>query len=380
MSANSQRDPYNTEVTEGDVVLISDQGIGVIRHIDEESEIVGIELTDPLGDCDGIYKGRRHFTCKSKYGIFVKFDEILRLITPEELLHKIVALNQNNFTLEHVLQMNNVKLPDSYLPNNFLPPMKSDITEEKQNDEKSFIIKENVDDLQDDADEDILEIDEYSLDSKMKGNDFFWGSQLKLNNSISETPFSELQKQANNNQSKSKRQEYVNNFLSNIDNKLNNISSLNSNNNNKSSKIPTKSHSFSVSTKPMQSKLNYNINDNLLLDNNKPKFSIDFPRRRKSYVSQCSDINLTNNGNININLHISNDCYNNNNSESKTVASNRKSNKDQKHTFFKHAVNNNEWQLSLDEYEDDDHLSIEVHYEDDEKNENNINSDIISIV
>ena len=44
----------------GDVVLIADpsEGIGVVRFINDNEYIVGIELTDPLGTTDGVRNGR----------------------------------------------------------------------------------------------------------------------------------------------------------------------------------------------------------------------------------------------------------------------------------------------------------------------------------
>ncbi|ETO16778.1 hypothetical protein RFI_20563, partial [Reticulomyxa filosa] len=109
-------DPYNTEVTEGDVVLLSSQAIGIIRTVLETAQLVGIELTDPLGNSDGKvfcvlgfvwygceqgeknkrkgYNGIVYFHCKPKCGIFVRSNEIVRLITPEELLKKIILLNR----------------------------------------------------------------------------------------------------------------------------------------------------------------------------------------------------------------------------------------------------------------------------------------------
>eukprot|EP00483_Globobulimina_turgida_P003126 UN03131 len=93
---HSSRSYNSARLTIGDVVLISDpsEGIGVVRHIDEILFIIGIELTDPLGTSDGIRGGERYFKCRPNYGIFVSVSDIVRLVSPEELLHKIVVLNR----------------------------------------------------------------------------------------------------------------------------------------------------------------------------------------------------------------------------------------------------------------------------------------------
>ncbi|ETO24973.1 hypothetical protein RFI_12178 [Reticulomyxa filosa] len=77
-------DPYNTEVTEGDVVLLSSQAIGVIRVCEHF-------LKKKKGKS---FNGITYFHCKPKCGIFVRYNEIIRLITPEELLKKIIFLNR----------------------------------------------------------------------------------------------------------------------------------------------------------------------------------------------------------------------------------------------------------------------------------------------
>jgi len=86
----------SSRLTIGDVVLISDpsEGIGVVRHIDLVDYIIGIELTDPLGTSNGVYRGIEYFKCRPKYGIFVSITDIVRKVSPEELLHKIVVLNR----------------------------------------------------------------------------------------------------------------------------------------------------------------------------------------------------------------------------------------------------------------------------------------------
>ena len=94
--SSSSSSSTSARLTIGDVVLISDpsEGIGVVRHIDEINFIIGIELTDPLGTSNGVYNGMEYFKCRPKYGIFVSVTDIVRLVSPEELLHKIVVLNR----------------------------------------------------------------------------------------------------------------------------------------------------------------------------------------------------------------------------------------------------------------------------------------------
>lgn len=80
----------------GDVALttIPCEGIGVVRHIDDRDLIIGIELTDPIGNSDGCRDGKRYFQCSPKYGVFVPLSDIVRPVSPEELLRKIVVLNR----------------------------------------------------------------------------------------------------------------------------------------------------------------------------------------------------------------------------------------------------------------------------------------------
>ena len=96
MSRQPRSRKKSARLTVGDVVLIANpaEGIGVVRHIDMSSFIIGIELTDPLGSSDGIRNNIRYFKCRPRYGIFVPVANIVRLVSPEELLHKIVVLNR----------------------------------------------------------------------------------------------------------------------------------------------------------------------------------------------------------------------------------------------------------------------------------------------
>ncbi len=66
------------------LVIVDGKSIGTVRYVgptrfdkrNEATHNVGIELDGPFGDHDGMVEGTRYFTCKLKYGKFVKYTQI----------------------------------------------------------------------------------------------------------------------------------------------------------------------------------------------------------------------------------------------------------------------------------------------------------------
>lgn len=80
----------------GDVVILKDgDGVVVVKYfgkvegMDKDKEYIGVELSDPVGECDGEYKGKRYFTVGKKMGKFYGTDKIKKKILAEELLKKL---------------------------------------------------------------------------------------------------------------------------------------------------------------------------------------------------------------------------------------------------------------------------------------------------
>jgi len=86
-------------------VLVCKQGLGIIRYIgilhkaaNPNEEVIGIELKDsskavPRGQHDGSFMGRRYFKAKPSQGLFITLEDILKFLTPEDLLKTLAELN-----------------------------------------------------------------------------------------------------------------------------------------------------------------------------------------------------------------------------------------------------------------------------------------------
>jgi len=94
---------------DGDVVMLDgDDGIVVIRFFGAvqfaEGDHIGVELSDPFGDCNGTVEGVEYFTCPEDCGKFYPVTHIKKKITGEELLMKLQAavkmVTQENTTKE----------------------------------------------------------------------------------------------------------------------------------------------------------------------------------------------------------------------------------------------------------------------------------------
>jgi len=95
----------------GDTVLISlSRGYGVVRWVGRlhfktprSDYWVGVELKDPRsnGKNNGSIRGKRYFTCKEGQGIFVK--NVMKRISPEELLEQLAITRQKCKRVKKVL-------------------------------------------------------------------------------------------------------------------------------------------------------------------------------------------------------------------------------------------------------------------------------------
>jgi len=85
----------------GDVVLLSrgSSNIGVVRYIGplkgHKEDFIGVELHEGNGECNGTFQGISYFKCLvENKGVFVPVSEIKKIITPEELLTKVMVINK----------------------------------------------------------------------------------------------------------------------------------------------------------------------------------------------------------------------------------------------------------------------------------------------
>merc|ERR1712060_449874 len=95
-------------------VLICDQGLGIVRYVgpvENDEEIwptnsglgcyidrIGIELKDsskakPKGIHNGTWMKKYYYTCPEKTGLFIREEDIRRLVSAEEILHRCAQMN-----------------------------------------------------------------------------------------------------------------------------------------------------------------------------------------------------------------------------------------------------------------------------------------------
>ena len=69
----------------GTAVALKNDLHGTIKYIGKmrrrKGTWYGIKLTSKQGDTDGMHSGRYYFTCKDKYGVFVRKKDILTTIS-----------------------------------------------------------------------------------------------------------------------------------------------------------------------------------------------------------------------------------------------------------------------------------------------------------
>lgn len=86
-------------LSNGDVVLFSG-GIAVVRYFGSvkfgRGDWVGLELSGPMGDCDGSKNNVRYYKCTRNHGKFIRLSDVKRKITAEELLLKLNSEVEKN--------------------------------------------------------------------------------------------------------------------------------------------------------------------------------------------------------------------------------------------------------------------------------------------
>ncbi|EGD77763.1 hypothetical protein PTSG_08852 [Salpingoeca rosetta] len=73
------------ELEIGCKVVVKKQYVGTVRFIGETEystgEWVGVELKDPVGKHDGMFRGKRYFTCAKGHGIFARPTQVVRALS-----------------------------------------------------------------------------------------------------------------------------------------------------------------------------------------------------------------------------------------------------------------------------------------------------------
>lgn len=86
-------------LSNGDVILFSG-GIAVVRFFGKvkfgRGDWVGLELSGPMGDCDGSKNSVRYYKCPKNHGKFIRLSDVKRKITAEELLLKLNSEVEKN--------------------------------------------------------------------------------------------------------------------------------------------------------------------------------------------------------------------------------------------------------------------------------------------
>lgn len=86
-------------LSNGDVILFSG-GIAVVRFFGKvkfgRGDWVGLELSGPMGDCDGSKNSVRYYKCPKSHGKFIRLSDVKRKITAEELLLKLNSEVEKN--------------------------------------------------------------------------------------------------------------------------------------------------------------------------------------------------------------------------------------------------------------------------------------------
>jgi hypothetical protein len=81
-------------------VILFSGGIAVVRYFGRvkfgRGDWVGLELSGPMGDCDGSKNNVRYYKCTKNHGKFIRLSDIKRKITAEELLLKLNSEVEKN--------------------------------------------------------------------------------------------------------------------------------------------------------------------------------------------------------------------------------------------------------------------------------------------
>jgi len=111
----------------GDVLMCA-QGLGIVRYVgpvENDEEIwptnsglgcyidrIGVELKDsskkkPKGIHNGTWMKKYYYSCPEKTGLFIREEDIIKLISAEEILHRCAQLNTEIIDLNQ--RIKNVK-------------------------------------------------------------------------------------------------------------------------------------------------------------------------------------------------------------------------------------------------------------------------------
>lgn len=88
---------HDTHLLNGDVVMIDDQkGLAIVRFVGEvefsDHVMLGAELSDPIGDCNGTKESTTYFSCPPNHGVFFPLQGVKKKIPAEHLLQKLHAI------------------------------------------------------------------------------------------------------------------------------------------------------------------------------------------------------------------------------------------------------------------------------------------------
>ncbi|EGD72410.1 hypothetical protein PTSG_00430 [Salpingoeca rosetta] len=82
----------------GDRVLVTGDRVGLVRWVGRldtpyinPNIHVGVHLDDPIGDTDGVLKGKRYFSCPEQHGVFVSKDEVILAKGRHDLNYKMIT-------------------------------------------------------------------------------------------------------------------------------------------------------------------------------------------------------------------------------------------------------------------------------------------------
>jgi len=104
--SDTSAQPEGLDVHEGDVVLMSGNvGIVIVRYIgtvhwDEDVTYIGVELSDPSGDCDGTVDGTSYFDVKPNQGAFYPMTKVRKKIPAASLLSELQRQIELNTRLQ----------------------------------------------------------------------------------------------------------------------------------------------------------------------------------------------------------------------------------------------------------------------------------------
>jgi hypothetical protein len=112
-------------------VLMCEQGLGIVRYVgpvENDEEIwptntglgcfidrIGVELKDsskkrPKGTHNGTWMKKYYYTCPENTGLFIREEDIMKLISAEEILHRCAQMNTEIIELDEKIKQAKAKL------------------------------------------------------------------------------------------------------------------------------------------------------------------------------------------------------------------------------------------------------------------------------